>query len=82
MKMDEKVNQKVKKALYKTFAGNQPLALSEMIAIQSMGDPKQRTLPKIEVKEEKLSCGKSAALDSETKEDEKKRLHDFLFKMD
>ena len=43
----------------------------------------QRHLPNIELKEQKLQSGsKSENLDSEPREEQKKRLHDFLFKMD
>ena len=75
MKMDEKVNQKVKKAISKTLLGTQQqssLSLAEKIEIQSMGDPKQRNLPKIDF--EKLKTKKMPTeretLDREGRQDQ------------
>ena len=60
----------MRRVLLKTFPGVQPLSLPEKIEIQSMGDPKDRNLPKIELKEKMLLLfGKSETLDSDTWEE-------------
>ena len=49
-----------------------------------MGDPKQRNLPKIDFTKfmAKKMSPESDTLDSESKQDQLKRLHDFLFKVE